>query len=84
MFTWTNPASAPAGYGLQLSLYGDGGANWYYPRNSSMPAGTTMVRYDADGNATPSSLAAGLSYWWSVAVQDADRNSAETQASYSY
>jgi hypothetical protein len=83
MFTWTNPASPPAGYGLQLSLWGDG-ASWYYPRNDPMPAGTTSVRYDVDGSATPSSLAAGVAYTWTVVIQDPARNQASVHASYSY
>lgn len=81
-FSWAAPASPPASYMYYLQLYGPGGANWWYPRDSGMPSTQLSVQYNADGNASPASLVTGTTYNWSVTVQDQNQNRASVQTTY--
>ncbi len=85
LFTWAAPASPPATYTYRVNLYGND-ANWWYPQDNGLPSTTTplQVLYNADGRASKASLTQGTTYTWQVKVQDAARNSATRQATYSY
>lgn len=85
LFTWAAPSTPPAPFTYRLNLNGSD-ANWNYPKDNGMPSTTTplQVLYNADGNASISSLTTGIIYTWQVQVQDANRNSATRSTTYSY
>jgi hypothetical protein len=80
-FSWSAPASPPTSYVYHLSLYGPS-ASWFYPQNNGMPSTQLTVQYNFDGNANPSSLVTGTTYYWSVVVQDQNDNQASILTAY--
>ena len=63
LFTWAAPVSPPTPYTYKLNLFGSD-ANWNYPKDNGLPSTTTplQVLYNADGNASKSSLTSGNTY----------------------
>lgn len=83
LFSWSAPATPPAGtWGYSLSLWGPS-ASWNYPRDAWAVANTvTSVRYNVDGTASPTNLVTGTTYTWAVSVVDAVGNRARQDKSY--
>ncbi len=80
-FHWAAPTTPPDSYNYQFQLWGSG-ANWYYPRRESMPSTQTSVWYNVDGNAYPTSLVTGSTYYWQIQVRDREENTASVEAVY--
>jgi hypothetical protein len=86
-FTWTAPSSPPASYSYFVRIYpgGPGTGQWYFPSPNSligMPSSQTSVVYNVDLTANNPPLTAGILYYWEIAIQDADRNLASYQSTY--
>jgi len=88
LLTWTAPSPLPASvydYGVGLTLPG-GNEFWNYNggnNSNGIPSTQLSVPFNTDHSANPnSSLTPGLSYDWSVTVQDDNGNSATIHAPY--
>lgn len=82
LFTWVAPASPPASYTYDVWVSDStaGGSMW--ETDDRLPSTTTSVLYNADGNASSSSLMSGTTYNWQVTVEDANGNQATKQTTY--
>jgi hypothetical protein len=76
LFSWQPPASPPVTYSYRVVVEGSG-AFWDY----HLPGTTLQTLYNADGLASPASLATGTYPWW-VQVFDAYGNSAKSTVNY--
>jgi uncharacterized protein (DUF2141 family) len=80
-FSWAAPTPAPAGtyaYSLWLSP-ANGGTIW---NQDQMPSSQTSVLFNVDNSAQQSALALDTTYYWSIAVQDANGNTASIQTAF--
>ena len=91
VLSWAAPSPLPTitPYTYSVNLNSTNNSfpeNWNYfgPNNGNgIPSTQTSVTYNTDGSASPNSpLVAGVTYSWSVAVQDNDNNIAQYAASY--
>jgi hypothetical protein len=78
-FSWTLPGSLPATYVETIDVWQNNNRYW---EDFSIPAGTTGITYDADGAASPATLASGFTYTWQVSIQDANGNRVTRQSSF--
>jgi hypothetical protein len=86
-FSWSPPQQPhplPADFSTYSIMVGDqaGGGWWNYPQDGVLTQ--TSVQYNADGNASPSTLQNGHHYYWSVSVIDSNGNKAEVEAPSTY
>ena len=91
-FTWTDPTNASS-YIYQFYLWDQNGNTiWQIPGNNSKVSGftssITSITWGTDptgdttNTPTVTSLTSGATYNWSIAAQDANGNSAQTQVQY--
>ncbi|QOX78504.1 IPT/TIG domain-containing protein [Trichlorobacter lovleyi] len=79
-FSWTAPSSPPSPYSYNLWLNGNtDGLNW---NPDDFPSTQTSVLFNADGNASATSLTANTTYYWGLSVMDRYGNSAQYQATF--
>jgi hypothetical protein len=87
MLNWSGPSTAPTSlpYTYSVNLYGGSNVNWYYSgghNSNGIPSSTTNVMYNVDGQASVSPLPIHTTYTWSVAVRDANGNTAQETTQY--
>ncbi len=80
--TWTAPTTPPAG-GYSYSVYLWGNDAWWMPQND-LPSTQTSAVYNYDNSAPQPALTDGQTYWWRIAVMDANGNSASNEVGFTY
>lgn len=83
-FSWSAPSPAPAlpyTYSLWISQQNSGNI-WSYPSNGDMPSSQLSVLYNVDGQASQTSLTPGVTYVWSLSVNDVNGNQAQQTVEY--
>jgi hypothetical protein len=77
-FSWSAPASPPSPYHYHLWL---SGADAYW-NTDDLPSTQTSILYNADEEASKTSLTAGVPYYWTIVVLDRFGNQAAYQTSF--